>query len=98
MNFSGFSPDVIDKIMDFTERYILTRLYPTIFCHHTTNDEERDLAIQNRIRSLHWITAAQLDTLINENDPAIRYELDSAITGAILKYHLNIFFCLKISL
>lgn len=81
--FKGFSPDVIDKVMDYTERYILTRLYPSIFCHPSTNDEERDLAIQNRIRSLHWITAAQLDTLINENDPAIRHELDSAITDII---------------
>uniref|UniRef100_A0A2C9KBR2 RABX5 catalytic core helical domain-containing protein n=1 Tax=Biomphalaria glabrata TaxID=6526 RepID=A0A2C9KBR2_BIOGL len=79
--FKGFTSEVIDKVMDFAERYILTRLYPSIFCHPSTNDEERDLAIQNRIRSLHWIRAPQLDTLINENDPAIRHELDSAITG-----------------
>ncbi|KAK0045596.1 rab5 GDP/GTP exchange factor isoform X2 [Biomphalaria pfeifferi] len=81
--FKGFTPEVIDKVMDFAERYILTRLYPSIFCHPSTNDEERDLAIQNRIRSLHWIRAPQLDTLINENDPAIRHELDSAITDII---------------
>lgn len=67
--------------MDYTERYILTRLYHSIFCHPSTGDEERDLMIQNRIRSLHWVTATQLDTLINEHDTAIRHELDNAITG-----------------
>lgn len=69
--------------MDYAEGYILTRLYPYIFCSPTTNDEERDLALQNRIRSLHWVTALQLDTLINDDDPAIRHELDSAITGIL---------------
>ncbi|XP_012942891.1 rab5 GDP/GTP exchange factor isoform X2 [Aplysia californica] len=81
--FRGFSQEVIEKILDYTERYILTRLYPSIFYSLTMTDEERDLAIQTRIRSLHWVTATQLDTLINENDPTIRHELDSAITDII---------------
>ena len=67
--------------MDYSERYVLTRHYPTLFYSVTMTDEERDLSLQTRIRSLHWVTSAQLDTLINENDPNIRNELDSAIGG-----------------
>uniref|UniRef100_A0A0B7ACE7 Rab5 GDP/GTP exchange factor n=1 Tax=Arion vulgaris TaxID=1028688 RepID=A0A0B7ACE7_9EUPU len=81
--FKGFTQETIDTVMDYTERYILIRLYPSIFCSPSTTDEDRDLAVQNRIRSLHWVTALQLDTLIRENDPAIRHELDSAITDII---------------
>ncbi|CAG5136279.1 unnamed protein product [Candidula unifasciata] len=81
--FKGFSQDTIDTVMDYTERYVLIRLYPSIFCSPSTTDEERDLAIQNRIRSLHWVTTTQLDTLIKDDDPTIRHELDSAITDII---------------
>ncbi|XP_046578913.1 rab5 GDP/GTP exchange factor-like [Haliotis rubra] len=81
--FKGLNQDVIEKILDFTERYILVRLYRIVFCPPSTTDEEKDLLVQNRIRSLHWITAQQLDTLINEHDPQIRQLIDQAITFAI---------------
>lgn len=79
--FAGLSQEVVDKILDYTERYILTRLYRGLFCPATTAEEEKDLAIQTKIRSLHWVTAQQLDLIINDHDPAIRMELDQAITG-----------------
>jgi hypothetical protein len=78
------SHDIQERIMDYAERYVLTRLYRVLFCPHTTGDEEKDLAIQNRIRSLHWITASQLDLIVNDADPEIRQELDTAITGGWL--------------
>ena len=74
----------MDKVMDYSERYILTRLYMSLFCSPSTTDEEQDLKTQKRIRSLHWVTTSMLDTVINENDPAIRHELDSAITGVVI--------------
>lgn len=81
MSFKGLTQDVMDKILDYTERYVLTRLYHGLFCPATTADEEKDLAIQTRIRTLHWVTAQQLDLVINDHDPQIRHELDMAITG-----------------
>ncbi|KAK3793130.1 hypothetical protein RRG08_030213 [Elysia crispata] len=81
--FKGLSSETLDKVMDYSERYILTRLYMSIFCSPSTKDEEQDLATQKRIRSLHWVTTSMLDTAINENDPSIRHELDSAITDII---------------
>lgn len=70
--------------MDFIEKYLLTRLYRVVFCPISTDDEEQDLAIQRRIRSLHWVTSHLLDTQINEQEEAIRNLVDNAITGTDL--------------
>lgn len=37
--------------MDEVEKYMMTRLYKEAFCPETTDDENKDLAIQKRIRS-----------------------------------------------
>lgn len=36
--------------MDEVEKYMMTRLYKEVFCPETTDDENKDLAIQKRIR------------------------------------------------
>jgi hypothetical protein len=36
--------------MDQVEKYIMTRLYKSVFCPETTDDEKKDLATQHRIR------------------------------------------------
>ena len=56
-------------------------MYSHLFCPPTTDDETKDLRIQTQIRSLHWVTAEQLDTLMNENDAETRTHVDQAITG-----------------
>ena len=66
--------------MDFIEKYVATRLYRHVFCPVTTDDEERDLAIQTRIRSLHWINTHLLDAQINEMDDNVRSLVENAIT------------------
>ncbi|XP_064620375.1 rab5 GDP/GTP exchange factor-like isoform X2 [Lineus longissimus] len=81
--FKGISSETIDTLMDFIEKYIMTRMYRTVFCPPTADDEEKDLAVQNKIRSLHWVSAQQLDALITENDLEIRGTIDAAITDII---------------
>lgn len=41
--------------MDQVEKYIMTRLYKSVFCPETSDDEKKDLATQNRIR---WVFEA----------------------------------------
>lgn len=36
--------------MDQVEKYIMSRLYKSVFCPEITDDEKNDLAIQERIR------------------------------------------------
>ncbi|XP_074643074.1 rab5 GDP/GTP exchange factor-like [Tubulanus polymorphus] len=81
--FKGMTQETVDTLMDFMERYIMTRLYRTVFCPLQTDDEEQDLSIQNHIRSLHWISAQQLDANIKENDLEVRAMIDQAITDII---------------
>lgn len=44
------SSDSVEQVMDQVEKYIMTRLYKSVFCPETTDDEKKDLATQNRIR------------------------------------------------
>jgi hypothetical protein len=67
--------------MDYVEKYLMTRIYKTVFCSYLTDDEEHDLAMQTRIRSLHWINAHLLDTALDETRDDVRELVDSAITG-----------------
>lgn len=36
--------------MDQVEKYIMSRLYKSVFCPETSDDENKDLVTQNRIR------------------------------------------------
>lgn len=44
------SSESVEQVMDQVEKYIMTRLYKSVFCPETTDDERKDLATQNRIR------------------------------------------------
>ena len=78
---AGMPHETSDQLMDFIEKYVMTRLYRAVFCPVTTDDEERDLAIQTRIRNLHWINTHLLDAQINEMDDDVRGLVENAITG-----------------
>lgn len=79
----GYNQDVLDKAMFYIESYMTVKLYAVLFCPSTTDDEQKDLHIQNHIRSLHWVTPSQIDTPINEHDQNVRKLVDQAITGNI---------------
>merc|ERR1719369_2001088 len=71
-NFSGLSEDERSRICDMTERYIMVCCYKPLFCPFTAEDEDKDLEIQARIRSLNWVTSAHLDCPFKETAPEVR--------------------------
>ena len=73
--------DLIYSVRDYFEKIVFTRDYSSIFLRIAITCEEKDLSIQNRISSLHWITAPMLDTVINENIPAAHDAIYKAING-----------------
>ncbi|KAM5131207.1 rab5 GDP/GTP exchange factor isoform 1-T1 [Callospermophilus lateralis] len=73
-------PERVEKIMDQIEKYIMTRLYKHVFCPETTDDEKKDLAIQKRIRALHWVTPQMLCVPVNEEIPEVSDMVVKAIT------------------
>ena len=90
IDIAGLSNETVDRLMDYVEKYLMVRLYRLTFCSYLTDDEERDLVMQNRIRSLHWITSHLLDTALDESFDGVRDLLDSAITGQLTLNTLTI--------
>uniref|UniRef100_A0A3Q4GD00 RAB guanine nucleotide exchange factor (GEF) 1, like n=1 Tax=Neolamprologus brichardi TaxID=32507 RepID=A0A3Q4GD00_NEOBR len=80
--FKG-SSDQVECIMDEVEKYIMTRLYKEAFCPETTDDEKKDLAIQKRIRALHWVTIEMLCVPVDEEIPEVSDSVVKAITDVI---------------
>ncbi|XP_061136710.1 RAB guanine nucleotide exchange factor (GEF) 1, like isoform X2 [Syngnathus typhle] len=80
--FKG-SSEYIEGIMDQVERYITTRLYKEVFCPETSDDEKKDLAVQNRIRALHWVTIEMLGVPVDEGIPEASDSVVKAITDVI---------------
>ncbi|XP_056449586.1 rab5 GDP/GTP exchange factor isoform X7 [Gadus chalcogrammus] len=69
--------------MDQVEKYIMTRLYKSVFCPETTDDEKKDLATQHRIRALHWVTIEMLCVSMDEEIPEVSDNVVKAITDVI---------------
>uniref|UniRef100_A0A8C6ZEC7 Rab5 GDP/GTP exchange factor n=1 Tax=Nothoprocta perdicaria TaxID=30464 RepID=A0A8C6ZEC7_NOTPE len=76
-------PEKVEKAMDQIERYIMTRQYKYVFCPETTDDEKKDLAVQKRIRALHWVTPQMLCVPVNEEIPEVSDMVVKAITDII---------------
>jgi len=82
-NFQGLEEGDIKTISDYTERYIMVSLYKKLFSPVSTNDEEKDLEIQSKIRSLNWVTASHLDCPFTESSPTIRDLIYTAINHVL---------------
>ncbi|XP_064830749.1 rab5 GDP/GTP exchange factor-like isoform X1 [Oncorhynchus masou masou] len=81
-HFKG-SSERVESVMDEVERYMMTRLYEEVFCPETTDDEKKDLAIQKRIRALHWVTIEMLCVPVDEEIPEVSDNVVKAITDVI---------------
>ncbi|TMS14489.1 Rab5 GDP/GTP exchange factor [Larimichthys crocea] len=81
-HFKG-SSDSVEQVMDQVEKYIMTRLYKSVFCPETTDDEKKDLATQTRIRALHWVTIQMLCVSMDEEIPEVSENVVKAITDVI---------------
>lgn len=82
-NYNYIQQDVKEKLLDYVERYTMTLLYSLLFCPQTTNDEEKDLIIQNRIRQLNWVTCHNLECKISEKSSDVRELVYTSITDLL---------------
>lgn len=100
------------KIVGYAEKYVMICCYKQLFCPTMTTDEEKDLELQNRIRSLNWISTNHLHCSINESSQDVRDLLYQAINDilemdgkmapqdkmeSLVKCSKNIFEMLKLS-
>ena len=68
-------------MMDHLEKVIMTRLYRDLFCPPLSDDEQKDLAIQNRIRRLRWVMPSMLDAALNEDNTNVERLIEKAQEG-----------------
>ncbi|XP_047236792.1 rab5 GDP/GTP exchange factor-like [Girardinichthys multiradiatus] len=82
--FRSFPEAQVTQIMEHVEKLIMTRLHKWVFCHDSCDDEQKDLALQRRIRSLNWVTPQMLGVPFpDENTPVTGDPFMPAITAII---------------
>ncbi|KAJ8380279.1 hypothetical protein SKAU_G00010570 [Synaphobranchus kaupii] len=59
-HFRSLSEEHAAQMMEHIEKLIMTRLHKWVFCHDSSDDEQKDLALQRRIRALNWVTPQML--------------------------------------
>ncbi|KAM4707309.1 rab5 GDP/GTP exchange factor-like [Discoglossus pictus] len=59
-NFQDDMTEERDRFLDNIEKLVMTRLYTSVFCPDGSLDEQKDLSVQRRIKSLHWVTPKML--------------------------------------
>ncbi|XP_034026274.1 rab5 GDP/GTP exchange factor-like [Thalassophryne amazonica] len=69
--FSDFPEAVVTQIMEHVEKLIMTRLHKWVFCHDSCDDEQKDLSLQKRIRSLNWVTPQMLSVPFPDKNTAV---------------------------
>jgi len=110
--YKKLTDEDIQKILDLTEKYITICCYKQLFCPSITSDEDKDLELQNRIRSLNWMSTEHLNCAIDEFSQDVRDLLYQAINdmleidgkmapqdkmASLVKCSKNIFEILKLS-
>ncbi|KAH8870886.1 Rab5 GDP/GTP exchange factor [Schistosoma japonicum] len=82
--YSNLPLKIKESLLNSVERFITTCIYFWAFASPTTDDENVDLKLQEKIRSLHWVSPYLLDSPINPNSPEELTHLDLA-TFALIK-------------
>lgn len=72
-----------DEWIDFAERYLIEALHGELFSKVQNENEENDLKLQKRIKSLSWVMAQHLEIEICLKDPNVQFHLDQAIGNLI---------------
>ncbi|KAK5974463.1 Rab5 GDP/GTP exchange factor, partial [Trichostrongylus colubriformis] len=62
----------VEDVIAEVEKYICICCYNNLFCA-SSDEEVADLSLQDRIRSLNWVTAGFLETKLNFNRQAVSY-------------------------
>lgn len=88
--FANVSSELIEQIIDFFEKVVMTRNHKILFSPPFTNDEEKDAIIHKRIRQLSWINARHLVCSIDEANAEVRDLVYCSINGKydLFKYML----------
>jgi hypothetical protein len=77
--YKGATPDQLELLNDNMERILNEHIYHVISARIINEDEDHNMAVQKRIRSLNWITVEHLEIEIDFQRPIVHDLLDKAI-------------------
>jgi len=77
--YKGAAPDQLELLNDNMEMILNEHIYHVISTRIINEDEDHNMAIQKRIRSLNWITTEHLEIEIDFQRPTVHDLLDKAI-------------------
>ncbi|KAA3674712.1 Rab5 GDP/GTP exchange factor [Paragonimus westermani] len=81
--YSGLGTTMVEKLMDAIEKFLTTWIHDWLFASPITDDETVDLKLQEKIRSLHWITPSLLDSPIDVKCSSEMASLEAATLGKL---------------
>uniref|UniRef100_A0A183S928 VPS9 domain-containing protein n=1 Tax=Schistocephalus solidus TaxID=70667 RepID=A0A183S928_SCHSO len=81
--YNDASTEQKEELINAIERFLTVWIHPFAFAPRTTDDEEIDLKLQDKIRSLHWVGHASLEAPIDPSSPDQSLHLESAILALI---------------
>ncbi|VDP89657.1 unnamed protein product [Echinostoma caproni] len=79
--YTDLPTPVTETLLNAVERFVTTWIYCWAFASPITDDESVDLKLQEKVRSLHWITPSLLDSPINPCSPDEMAPLEAATLG-----------------
>ncbi|XP_066459846.1 rab5 GDP/GTP exchange factor-like isoform X1 [Eleutherodactylus coqui] len=68
-------------LLDNIEKLVMTRLYKSVFCLDSSQDEQKDLSLQKRIKSLSWVTPKMLQLPLEEDGQKEATWISCAVTA-----------------
>lgn len=71
------------KLQDYAERYMCAKHYQSLMTRAIASVEEHetaDLSLQKRMRSLHWVSARQLEAPLHVERSDVRAAVERGIT------------------
>lgn len=77
--FKGVTTEQVEQLNDHMEHVLNGQIYQAISARIINEDEDHNMAIQRRIRSLNWITVEHLEISIDFGHPNVHDLLDQAI-------------------
>lgn len=83
VKYAEIPAEIKERLLDYVEKYSMTLLYRILFCPPFTTDEEKDLAIQKRIRQLNWVSGKNLECRIHETSSEVRELVYTSITDLL---------------
>ncbi|TKR92687.1 hypothetical protein L596_007292 [Steinernema carpocapsae] len=73
----------VEQVMEKIETFICTRAYEVLFCARS-DEEVADLSLQDRIRTLHWVTGGFLETTLDFSQSQVNDKVDEAVNEMIV--------------